>query len=590
MIDSVQVNTPTNRRCVSASEQLKMPALQEDWRPGHPDRPLSFRWRADYATLLRTLPLPACRSRRAERAMASIVYDAALSAREDPSRRISYSRRTGFYSAVGRYDGTDYSYATVVPAVDALVAAGLLVDHDRVKGGPSGTGTQSSFRPAPVLADMALPKAEHRVGELVRLRDDRGALVPYRDSEPVVRDRRFLETVNRCIAQADIRLHGINGVVINEHAGTIFFPGFLQWLDDGLGDHTVYTRMKELYRVYNGSWTLGGRIYGGWWQQVRKSDRKHLTIDGGATVELDYEMLHPRLLYAEAGQKLSGDAYTLDGWDRSACKRAFNILVNARNYPSALGAILPHVGHSRRAAAALITALKKRHAAVADRFHSGAGLRLQNLDAGIAKVVLRELTVRKGITVLPIHDSFVVREEHRSALEDAMNTALLAVIETLGDNVEKSIGWRRIVPQRGGAQGRGVEPRAVRGEDQVPETDTLAVQRVGEATPLRRPAKPLLPAPGPAADNQGTSLETLVASGSDRASSAQETARGAVIPAPLVSPTEEPEESGVWVGKPRQSAIEAAARQTTRVPAKAIRPPTFLNRANWHTGAGTELH
>lgn len=608
VIDTAEVNSPRSRRRMSAQpglspvnrlltsarEQPDIPASREDWRPGHPDRPLTFRWRVDYATLLRILDLPVCKSRRGERAMASIVYDAALSAREDSSRRISYSRRKAFYSAIGRYDGTDYSYATLVPAVDALVAAGLLVDHDRVKGGPFGTGVQSSFRPAPALADIVLPRAEYRVGELVRLRDDRGALVPYRDSEPIVRDRRFLETLNRSIAGADIRLEGINGVVIDEQAGTIFFPGFLQWLDDGYDDHTVYTSMKELYRVYNGSWTLGGRIYGGWWQQVRKRDRRYLTIDGGATVELDYEMLHPRLLYAEAGQLLSGDAYALDGWDRPACKRAFNVLLNARNYQSALGAILPHVGYNRRTAAALITALKKRHAAVADRFHSGAGLRLQNIDAEMAKLVLRDLTVRKGITVLPVHDSFVARKEHQSALEEAMDKAFLVVTESIGNRVGNSKGWRRIVPHRGGAQGRGGVPMVGTGQNRILKSSTLAAQPVGlrgaESTVAGRPAKSLLPALSPASDDRDASREDITEPGADHVSGAQETAPGTAISAPVVSDTGEPDEGSLWPRKPQQSIIEATAPQATRVAAKVIRPPAFLNRANWSAGTGTELH
>lgn len=386
--------------------------------------------------------------------MASIVYDAALSARENPAMRISYSRRKAYYAMAGRYEGTDYGYDTVVSTIDALVAAGLLIDHDKVKGSPVATGVQSSFRPAPGLADIVLPRPDYRVGEIIRLKDANGALIGYRDTERTNRDRRFLEAVNMHIAEADIRLDHINGMVRDDETGTIHFPGFLQWDDDGFGDHTVYTGMTELYRIYNGSWTLGGRFYGGWWQQVRGIDRGHLLIDGSATAELDYEMLHPRLLYAVAGQRPDGDAYTLDGWNRGVCKRAFNILLNAGTYQKALLAIQPHVGDSPKAAAALIAAMKTRHAAVAGAFHSGIGLRLQNLDAQMARSVLCDLTMRQSITMLPIHDSFIVRKEHRSALEEGMDRAYFEVTASVGDQQAVSKGWTGIPPQREGGSVR----------------------------------------------------------------------------------------------------------------------------------------
>lgn len=374
-------------------------------------------------------------------AMASIVYDAALSAREDPFRRVSYSRRKAFYAAAARYHGTAYGYDTVVPAIDALVGAGLLIEHDKRPGGPIGSGIQSSFLPSPRLAEVMFPKAVCELGELIRLKDAKGNLIAYRDTERTSRDRKLLKAVNDHISSAGIRLE----------AGTL----------DGqmirFANHAVYPDMTELYRVYNGGWTLGGRYYGGWWQQVSSGDREHFRIDGGASCEVDYEMLHPRLLYAAAGRKLAGDAYTIDGWDRKVCKRAFNILINANSYPRALGAIQPYVDGDREAAVRLVKALKRHHKPVAGYFHSGAGLRLQNVDSEIAKSVLQELTVRRGMTVLPIHDSFIVRDDHREDLLETMDRAYTTVISSVGIRNVISKGYRKITPhrekRRGGADG-----------------------------------------------------------------------------------------------------------------------------------------
>lgn len=534
--------------------------------------------------------------------MASIVYDAALSAREDPQRRISYSRRKAFYAAAGRYEGTDYGYDTVVPAIDALIEAGLLIDHNKVRGGPGGTGTQSSFRPAPGLADIVLPRPDYRVGEIIRLKDSNGALVGYRDTERTTRDRCTLEAVNRQIANADIRLAHINGVTVDEDAGTIFFPGFLQWLDEGYGDHTVYTRMRELYRVYNGAWTLGGRFYGGWWQQLRGRDREHLFIDGGETVELDYEMLHPRLVYAQAGQRLEGDAYGLDGWDRKVSKRAFNILLNAGSYPRALGAILPYVGGDRRVAADLIADIKRHHSPIADCFHSGAGIRLQHMDSEMAKSVLHELTVRQGITVLPIHDSFIVRKEHGSELEEAMDRAYSKVTAIVGIRTTVSKGWAEIYPHRevglgevgtGGApagQDGAAVPMAAPALNWGPESESLPSQPMalqeGESTVPDLTAMPGLAVAGTAGDNRSIPMNGIMVA-TDHASEAQETAISSVSG----SDTGEPEESIIRPREARQSPSGISTAHVERNSRnRVIRPPVFLNPANRDKIRVFELH
>lgn len=391
------------------------------------DRPLSFRWKANYNQLRKDLPLPSCKTRKGERAMASIVVDAALSAAEDPARRISYSRRKDYYLAARRYFGTDYGYDTVVHAVDALVETGILIDHQKMAPKVGGSGIQSSFRPDPALAEILLPHVDYTAGELIRLKDVNGNLVRYLDTAHVQRNRTFLKAVNDHIAGSKIELPPIPKAIFDPVRQTIFFEGLFQWLPWGNGDHTVYTHMVELYRVYKGGWTSGGRLYGGWWQQLRKIHRDELLIDGCKTVEVDYAMLHPRLVYALADREVDGDAYFLAGWERASCKRAFNILLNANNYAQALGAIANVLDGSYQRASMLIDAMKHKHSSVAEKFHTGAGLKLQYIDSEMACQVLLDLTLRRNITVLPIHDSFIVKAEHKSVLEEAMDRAFLKV-------------------------------------------------------------------------------------------------------------------------------------------------------------------
>ncbi len=358
------------------------------------DKPLSFHWKPLDPTWIDSLSLPAARSKKEADARASVLTEALVVARAEPTRWISYSRRRGFYAGQQRYSGTAYTYATVPPVIDQLAGYGLL-EHD--KKPPGSLGRQSRFRSSAALIatlEQPLPVLFDPL-ETIRLKDKNGRLVDYRDTATTEKMRRNLETINEALRAVLIELNA---------------PGAV---DDGqtirCGDHVLYKQMQLLWRVFNARrFTLGGRFYGGWWQTAKSSDRAHITLDGEPAVEHDYEQLHPRLLYAISGKSLDGDAYTLDGWRRTLVKKAFNILLNAETYLAALRALTNEIGGvgAQAKAAALIEAVKARHVLVADYFHSGIGLRLQRKDADIAEQVMLSL-LKDGIIALPIHDSFI---------------------------------------------------------------------------------------------------------------------------------------------------------------------------------------
>jgi hypothetical protein len=384
------------------------------------DRPLGFQWSADYEALNALIGLPPCSSKKMERVMASIVVDVILAG---PFQRTSYSRSHDFYAAPARYRETDYGYDTVVGAVDRLVAAELLIEHQKAASSSGGSGWQSSFLGSPTLYRVReIPTAAHRVGEVIQMKDAKsGKLIDYRETRRTAADRKITEGVNAHIRNATIVLDA--PTIAEQNAHMIRFK-----VDDDHGEHAVYPELIELYRVYNGGWNLGGRYYGGWWQSVRAADRKHFIVDGERVVEEDYEQLHPRLLYAHAGEVLLGDAYTINGWERKLCKQAFNTLLNAPNFNKAKWSIAGDVG-DERTALDLIEAIKRKHFRVRKFFHSGIGLRLQNLDSEMAKIVLTEMTLRHGITVLPVHDSFIVPMSAREHLLCVMKEAFDRVTE-----------------------------------------------------------------------------------------------------------------------------------------------------------------
>lgn len=389
--------------------------LADDPESPQRDRPLTFHWRAppDWIGRLRLAP---ARSRRHEAARESILLEAVL-AEIGGWPAVSYSRRREFYAGQRRYFGTAFTFSTVVPAVDELTARSLL--NNTVAASGIASGIQSTFRATPLLlaavpADLVV-QAEHIVGELIRLRDHAHHLVDYRDTDRTVKMRRALSDMNEAIG----------GIRVDLDAPGIRNAGGVVLLDGGAA---LYPAMRSVYRVFNGDWHHGGRLYGHWTQQAPKEIRALLRIGGEPVIELDHQQLHPRLLYQLAERALDGDAYTLTGWDRKLCKRAFNILLNAPTYQEALGAIASRIGepNARSQAARLIADVKARHAAVARFFHSGVGLLLQAVDADMAEAVLIRL-LRQGVVALPIHDSFIVARRHEGTLREAMEASFSLV-------------------------------------------------------------------------------------------------------------------------------------------------------------------
>ncbi|MGO7087480.1 hypothetical protein AB9E14_07670 [Rhizobium leguminosarum] len=374
-------------------------STDKDWRNDpNRHRPLGSSWRMSSEMvegLRAAFDLPVMETPLEREVLHGVLADSIVSAHLYPGRRVSYSRRAEYWAQRLRYTGPGWRRHVVTRVIDKLVDKGILIEHDRRP--PGKRGVQSSYLPNPMLATFPMPRLNKRRGESLILKNAKGELIAYKDTQQT-RDRRsMLEKVNSILSETDFRVAG------NEALS----DGRWMKIDDTLLSIT----QTAMHRVYNGGWTLGGRFYGSFWMNMPSDDRRYILIDGGETVEVDYDQLHARIIYAWAKKKLVGDAYEIAGFERKVAKRAFFIIVNARTYPSAKGAVAEYLTKKKmdpRQAGKLIAALRERHKPVAKYFHSGLGLQLQNLDSEMAEYVLRVMTVQKGIPCLPIHDSFIV--------------------------------------------------------------------------------------------------------------------------------------------------------------------------------------
>jgi hypothetical protein len=373
-------------------------AIEQDNR----DKPLTLNWLPAEPEILDCLGLPDL-TRLATEARDQILTEALVAG---PDRWISYSRRWEFYSHGQRYYRQTYTYRAIIPAVDQLAAEGLL-DHQKMPQGHRGF--QSRFRASDVLLkELGRLPVIYRPFELLILRDLNGDLVDYRDNRETRRMRKNLRAINEALLSQQI---GVAGRIIRE--------GDL--LDNG-GRARV-----QMHRVFNRStFDLGGRAYGGYWQNISKAERKLITLDGKETVEHDYAALHIRLLYQEAGKPLrdGDDPYDLAEWPRQQVKLAMLIAINAPTERIAIEATALHVFGSRyradqHKARALLRAVKAKHSDIAHAFGSDAGARLMRKDSDLAEQVMLDM-IRQGVIPLSVHDSFIVPADEGSRLEEAM--------------------------------------------------------------------------------------------------------------------------------------------------------------------------
>jgi hypothetical protein len=355
---------------------------------GYRDRPLTFQWQSPLG-FVEALDLPAARNGAYEATRRAILAEALLGA--ESGQGVSYSRRKVFYSSGKRYRSPDHTYATVLGAVDELEQKGWLCGH-RVK--PNNRGWQSSFLATPDLIQAAREFSSdltYGVREPIRLKDDADDLVDYPETRETLRIRRALEPINLYLKQLQIEVPG----------------AARQGRHLRVGDSYILpTPRNGLQRIFNrGSFACHGRAYG-WWQNIPKTVRGDLTIDGEATAEADYAALHASILYGERGIKLHGDAYEIDNFPRDQVKLGFNIAVNARNKRSAVGALADDAGISPGSAAQLLTAIEKRHKPIGDAFCSDAGVRLMRVDSELILGALRASN-DEGISALPVHDALI---------------------------------------------------------------------------------------------------------------------------------------------------------------------------------------
>lgn len=195
-----------------------------------------------------------------------------------------------------------------------------------------------------------------------------------------------------------------------------------------------------IYRVFNnGRLDEGGRLYGGFWQQLSGEEREEdILINGEHVVGPDYGQMAVSILYALEGVQMPlEDAYKLSGWEdyRDGVKTYINkLLHDDTGTPQAKKS--DFIGCKYRKIETITEALRKdvfeQHKAIARHFNGSTSGRLFYVESNLLVHVLLELQ-SKGICALPVHDSLYVSHVN---LEETIKTMKSAFKDLLGGDIK----------------------------------------------------------------------------------------------------------------------------------------------------------
>lgn len=304
-------------------------------------------------------------------------------------------------------------------AIDLLSAMGLIAEGRRGYRISAKSKMPSLIEPQERLADhLPLAPPEWRAicqiddPVLVLLKegkdeDGNAASIAYRETAQSKKFANQIGRINGFLREADIEVAG------QDDSG----------LSLGRDGQIIAPYRRSLRRIFNNAtWLHGGRLAGGFWMSMERTERPRIRIDGERVAEVDYGQLFPRLAYVRAGAPQPvGDLYNVfrNVTGRDGCKKLMNALLFSqgplRNWPEDTHRHFPDGINLRTA----IEMLAAKHAPIAHLFGKGLGFQLMRLESDMLIEVLTELSAA-GVTALPLHDAVLVAKSHAGVAQETM--------------------------------------------------------------------------------------------------------------------------------------------------------------------------
>lgn len=243
---------------------------------------------------------------------------------------------------------------------------------------------------------------------------DKGDFAEYADIPKTIRYREQVQAINAWLELAEIEF--------DESC----------WPDD----KPVDTLDRRLRRVFTQDrFDSGGRLYGGFWQHLKKKARlKGLFINREEVVELDYGQMNPRILYGLCGAlPPESDAYAIPGYQRfrPGVKKVMNSMLFATKRLTRMPKGVRKEFEEQHRVEQVMQAIEAAHPAIKDSFFKGMGHEAQFIESQVMVDVLLALREQE-IHALPIHDSVIVGKKNKDKAREIMLSCFLKVIGVPG--------------------------------------------------------------------------------------------------------------------------------------------------------------
>jgi hypothetical protein len=223
---------------------------------------------------------------------------------------------------------------------------------------------------------------------------------------------------------------------------------------------------RALHRVFTVDSTKNGRFVGAWWLNLPNDLRKHIRMSAPGkppahTVELDYEGMHFRMMYAAEHVPCVVDPYSIYAdpakckATRKAVKLVSLMMINASSNASAKKAAERRISKKFRKwwsperhgtqprkvceklalmwpgcppLETLMLDIANWHAPISKHFCTGAGRWLMFKDSQIAERIMLRMIDQLGVAPLAVHDSFIVRYDYEDALREVMQEEFTTIM------------------------------------------------------------------------------------------------------------------------------------------------------------------